>query len=126
MSKNLSNDTRQSKAISHIKTTGAISVGIGILVPSIAILRVYILNTNELWFLGIGAAVGAWFLWLGISLYKLPSVVKTKTCLILVLISSIVLAIGLIPLPSFISSIAALINLKHYRAWKEGHKTASS
>lgn len=119
MSKSSTNDASQSKAISHIKTTGAICVGIGILVPLVSVLR-----ADEVWHLGIGVAIAIWFLWLGITLYKLPSAAKAKTCLILALISSIVLATGIIPLLSLISSIAALINLKHYRAWKEGGSAA--
>lgn len=119
MAKNLSNDASQSKAISRIKTTGVFCIGIGILAPLVALLR-----ADELWQLGVGAAVSIWFLWVGITLYKLPSVTKVKTLLIITLASSIVLAKGLIPLLSLISSIAALVSLKHYRTWKEGGNEA--
>lgn len=116
-----SSDDKKQKAISHIKSTGAICIVIGILVPLVAILRVYVLETNNTDLIIASVAISIWFLWIGITLYKLPSATKAKVCLILALISSLLLATGVIPVLSLISSILGLINLKHYRASQDNN-----
>lgn len=119
--KQLSKDSDHQNAVSHIKTTGVICIGIGILAPITALLR-----ADDTTALVVGVITALWFLWIGIALYRLPSAPKAKLLLILVLISSIVLATGVFPLLSLISSIAALVKLKHYRAWKEDGRSDGS